>query len=164
MKQLIDNHGVYQSTQSGYQKGHSCITVLLKLTAHIHCAFHSSEVAIALFADYSKVFDTISYDILFKKLNELGFPSSFIHLINSYLTDRYQFVQIEGRKICISAGYVWCPSRKYFRDMLQTCYNVADMSTFTSSTSLQFAEDTTLYKRRKVKDIPNCANIIQNDV
>ena len=85
--------------------------MLLKLRDDIHCAFHSSEVTIGLFADSGKVFDTISYDILFKKLNELGFPSSFIHLINSYLTDRYQFVQIEGRKICISAGYVWCPSR-----------------------------------------------------
>ena len=41
---------------------------------------------------------------------------------------------------------------------------VADMSTFTSSTCLQFADDTTLYKRCKVKDIPDSANIIQNDV
>ena len=38
------------------------------------------------------------------------------------------------------------------------------MSTFTSSTCPQFADDTTLYKRCKVKDIPDCANIIQNDV
>ena len=40
---------------------------------------------------------------------------------------------------------------------------VTDMSTFTSSTCLQFADDTTLYKRCKVKDIPDCANIIQNE-
>ena len=59
----------------------------------------SSKVAIALFADYSKAFDTIRYDILLKKLNELGFSSSFIHLINSYLTDRYRFVQIEGKNL-----------------------------------------------------------------
>ena len=39
------------------------------------------------------------------------------------------------------------------------------MSMFTSSTFLQFADDTTLYKRcSKVKDIPDCANIIQNDI
>ena len=111
VKQFIDKHEVYQSTQSGYRKGHSCITVLLKLRDNIQCALNSSEVALALFADYSKAFDTIRYDILLKKLNELGFSSSFIHLINSYLTDRYQFVQIEDKKICISAGYVWCPSR-----------------------------------------------------
>ena len=38
------------------------------------------------------------------------------------------------------------------------------MSIFTSNTCLQFADDTTLYKRCKIKDIPGCANIIQNDV
>ena len=36
---------------------------------------------------------------------------------------------------------------------------VTDMSTFTSSTCLHFADDTTLYKRCKVKDIPDCANM-----
>ena len=102
VKQFIDNHEVYQSTQSGYWKGHSCITVLLKLRDNIQCALNNSKVAIALFADYSKAFDAIRYDILLKKLNELGFSSSFIHLINSYLTDRYQFIQIEDKKSALA--------------------------------------------------------------
>ena len=38
---------------------------------------------------------------------------------------------------------------------------VRDVSTFTSSTCLQF---TTLCKRCKVKDTSDCANIIQDDV
>ena len=59
VKQFIDKHEVYQSTQSGYRKGHSCITVLLKLRDDIQCALNSSEVAIALFADYSKAFHTV---------------------------------------------------------------------------------------------------------
>ena len=97
MKQFIGKHEVYQLTQSGYQKGHSGITVLLRLRGDIQCALNGSEVAIALFADYSKAFDTIRY-ILLKKLNELGFSLSFIHLINSFLTERCQFVQIEDKK------------------------------------------------------------------
>ena len=83
VKQFIDKHEVYQSTQSSYRKGHSCITVLLKLRDDIQCALNSSAVAIALFADYSKAFDSICYDILLKKLNEFGFSSSFIHLVNN---------------------------------------------------------------------------------
>ena len=110
VKQFIDKHEVYQSRQSGYRKGHSCITVLLKLRDDIQCALNSSEVATALFTDYNKDFDTIRYDILLKKLNELGFSSSFIHLINSYLTDRCQFVPIEDKKSAL-AQVVWCPSR-----------------------------------------------------
>ena len=163
VKQFIDKHEVYQSTQSGYRKGHSCITVLLKLRDDIQCALNSSEVAIALFADYSKAFDTIRYDILLKKLNELGFSSSFIHLINSYLTDRYQFVQIEDKKSALAQVTCGVPQGSILGPILFNLY-VTDISTLTSSTCLQFADDTTLYKRCKVKDIPDCANIIQNDV
>ena len=163
LKQFIDKHEIYQSTQSGYRKGHSCITVLLKLRDDIQCALNSSEVAIALFADYSKAFDTIRYDILLKKLNELGFSSSFIRLINSYLTDRYQFVQTEDKKSALVQVTCGVPQGSILGHILFNLY-VTDMSTFTSSTCLQFADDTTLYKRCKVKDIPDCANIIQNDV
>ena len=52
MKQFIGKHEVYQSTQSGYRKGDSCIALLLKLRDKIQCALNSSEVGIALFADY----------------------------------------------------------------------------------------------------------------
>ena len=68
--------------------------MLFKLTDDIQCAVNRSEVATALFAGYSKGVDTICYDILLKKLSEIGFFLSVIHLINSYLTDRYHFVQI----------------------------------------------------------------------
>ena len=64
VKQLVDKHEVYQSTQSDYRKRHSCITVLLKLRDDSQCALNSSEIVIALFADYSKAFDTTRYDIL----------------------------------------------------------------------------------------------------
>ena len=84
-----------------------------------------------------------------------------LHRINSYLTDRYLFVQIEDKKSALTQ--VMC-------GVLQgsmvgpTPFNlyVIGMSTFTSSTCLQFADDITLYKRCKV--IPDCANIIQNNV
>ena len=149
--------------QSGYGKGHSCITMLLKLSDDIQCALNSSEVAIALFADYSEAFVTILYDILLKKLNELGFSSSFIYLINSYLTDRCQFVQIEDKKSALEQVMCGVPQGSVLGPILFNLY-VTDMSTFTSSTCLQLADDTTLYKRCKVKDIHDCANIIQNDV
>ena len=84
--------------------------MLLKLRDDIQCAFNSIEVAIALFGVYSKAFDTIRYDILLKKLNELGFSLSFIHLINSYLTDWYQLVQIEDKKSALAQ--VMCGSLK----------------------------------------------------
>ena len=136
--------------------------MLLKLRDDIQCALNSSEVAIALFADYSKAFDTICYDILLKKLNELGFSSPFIHLINSYLTDRYQFVQIEDKKSA-SAQVMCNVAQGSILGPILFNLHVRNMSTFTSSTCLEFTDDT-LNKRCKVKDIADSANVIQNNV
>ena len=74
VKQFIDKHKVYQSTQSGHRKGHSyIITVLLELRDDIQLiALNSSEVAVTLFADYSKVFDTIRW-YLVKKVKWVWF-------------------------------------------------------------------------------------------
>ena len=58
---------------------------------------------------------------------------------------------------------MWFPQGGILAPILFNLY-VTIMSTFTSSTCLQFVDDTTLYKRCKITDIPDCANIIQNDV
>ena len=86
--------------------------------------------------------------------------SSFIHLINSYLTDR--FVQIEDKKSALAHVICGVHQGSILGPVLFNLY-VTDMSTFTSSMCLQFADDALLYKRCEVNDIPGCANIIQND-
>ena len=54
---VIDKHEVYQS---GYRKGHSCITVLLKLRDHIQCPLNSSEVTTALFSEIKRLYSMSS--------------------------------------------------------------------------------------------------------
>ena len=58
---------------------------------------------------------------------------------------------------------MWFPQGSILALILFNLY-VTIMSIFTSNTCLQFVDDTTLYKRCKIKDIPDCVNIIQNDV
>ena len=62
LKEFIDKHEVYQLTQSGHRKR--------------HCTLNSSEVVIALFANSSKAFDTIRYDILLNKYS-CSVPQAF---------------------------------------------------------------------------------------
>ena len=88
---------------------------------------------------------------------------SFIRLINSYLNDQYQFVQIEDKKPALAQVMCNVTPGSILGFILFNLY-VTDMSIFTLSTCLQFIDDTTLYKRCKVKDIPDCPNIIKKDV
>ena len=64
---------LYKDTQSGYRKGHSSITLLLKLQDDIQKAMNRNEVTLSLFTDYSKVFDTVDHKTLLYKLHSLQF-------------------------------------------------------------------------------------------
>ena len=55
-----------------------------------------NEVTFSLFADYSKAFDTVDHKTLLHKLHSLQFSHSSLHLF-FYLTERKQFVQIDGK-------------------------------------------------------------------
>ena len=63
----------YNQTQSGFQKGHSTTTLLLKFRDNIKRAMNTSEVTLGILLDYSKAFDTIDQLTLLKKLHKLNF-------------------------------------------------------------------------------------------
>ena len=93
----IERKAIYLEYQSGFRKSHSTITLLLKLKDDIKAAMSRSEVTIAVFADFSKAFDTVDYRILLRHLSNLGFSNQTLLLIGDYLMNRKQFVQIDDR-------------------------------------------------------------------
>ena len=47
--------------------------------------------------DLSKVFNTVDYFTLLRKLHSLNISTSTLNLIASYLTDRIQYVQVNEK-------------------------------------------------------------------
>ena len=76
-KQLYDHTertSTYNSTQSGFRKGHSTQTILLKFRDDIQKALNKNEITMSVFIDYSKAFDTMV---------NLNFSNSSIKIIIS---------------------------------------------------------------------------------
>ena len=124
----------------------------------------SGEITIAIFADYSKAFDTIDFDILIHKLHTLNFSKPFLYWILNYLSNREHFVQINTTSSTRLLSTFGVPQGSILGPVIfNLC--VADMSTvLKESTCLQYADDTTIYQHCKVKEKEQCRIKIQEEI
>ena len=84
----------YNQTSSGFQKGHSTTTFLLKFRDGIKRAMNTSGVTLGILHDYSKVFDTIDHLKLLEKLHMLNFSVQALKLIQSYVSEILSHFQL----------------------------------------------------------------------
>ena len=89
---LIRN-GRLSSQQSGNKKQHSTETLNLLTTDHLLEAMDNRELSALILIDLSKAFDSISHQILLKKLCDVGASHETVKWFESYLTGRAQRVR-----------------------------------------------------------------------
>jgi len=64
----------------------------------IYAALDNKLCVLGLFFDFSSAFDSVDHALLVRKLENLGFHGNVKSWVESYLSDRYQFVQVDGHK------------------------------------------------------------------
>ena len=89
---------MFNQNQYGFRLGHSTEHAALELVDKITSQMDNNETPINIFLDLSKAFDTIDHNIVLYKLKFYGLDAIAIKLFLSYLTNRYQYVQIENAK------------------------------------------------------------------
>ena len=82
--------------QYGFRKKHSTIHALISITDKIRDALDNKSLAIGVFIDFQKAFDTVNHEILLNKLDHYGIRGCINEWFKSYLKDRKQFVSIDG--------------------------------------------------------------------
>ena len=70
----------------------------LELVDRIILEMDQMNTPINIFLDLSKAFDTFHYNILLEKLNYNGITGTAYKLMESYIKDRKQNVEIDGFK------------------------------------------------------------------
>ena len=70
----------------------------IELTDRIISNMDRNEIPFSIFVDLSKAFDTLDHSILLQKLNHYGIDGKALQLCESYLTNRTQYVEINGVK------------------------------------------------------------------
>ena len=93
------------SNMSGFLKGHSCATSLIKLTDDWRSALDEKKETGVIAIDLSKAFDCICHNLLLAKVKAHGVQEPALQLLRSYLHGHKQ------RVICNNKCSSWSPVR-----------------------------------------------------
>ncbi|KAM7282856.1 reverse transcriptase family protein [Ixodes scapularis] len=89
-------HNVLNPNQHGFRRGLSTVTQLIEFYHELATYVNNRTQVDAVFIDLSKAFDRVPHRRLIKTLIDLGVPFSLTKWINAYLSNRQQFVDING--------------------------------------------------------------------
>ena len=148
----FSTQNILNNTQFGFRKAHSTSHALNYSINHIQEALKNKEHVLGIFIDLSKAFDTIDHNTLLTKLEMYGVRGNILMLIQSYLTNRYQYVSIlneKSEKLPVEFGVPQgsCLGPLLFLIYINDICNSTDACQF-----ILFADDTNIFVRAKDKE------------
>ena len=88
---------LFHPNHHGFLPSHSTLTALLQIYDGWLSAAESRELSASLFLDLSAAFDIIDHRILLEKLSLYGVSHRSLSILNSYLSERQQSVQVQSK-------------------------------------------------------------------
>ena len=95
---FIEDNNIIAPEQYGFRTGRSCKSQLIYHFENLLNILEERCNVDALYLDFSKAFDKVDHLILLRKLKAIGITGKLHRWITSFLSDRVQYVLIDGKK------------------------------------------------------------------
>ena len=156
----FNDNQLLSEQQYGFRAQHSTELAALKLVDYIKHAIDQKRTPVNIYIDLSKAFDTLNFDILLYKLAYYGVTGTAHKLIESYLTNRIQYVKYDTHQSTLKQIKTGVPQGSILGPLLFSIY-INDLVTVNSQFKfLMYADDTTIYF--DIEDFNN--NEIENQI
>ena len=147
IRRFFEDQCLFSPYQYGFRQARSTTQAISTLLEKLYTNFDNNEITQGIFLDFSKAFDTIDHSIIISKLSYYNFSNPACHLLQSYLSNRKQYVQIEDSCSALRTMKIGVPQGSILGPLLFLIYINDLMSCSPNLQYLLFADDTNIFSQ-----------------
>ena len=158
LTKFLEDNNILADQHLGFRKDHSTTHADTDFYSQICNNLDNGKHSCVVLLDLKKAFDTVNHEVLLRKLDKYGIRGNSNKLFQSYLSNRCQFVCVNG--IASNKRKVQCgvPQASVPGPTLFSLY-VNDLSKFTEPSVRLFADDTIMIMSdNSLDNLNNTAN------
>ena len=138
------SNNIIYNLQFGFRKQYYTSHALINITENIRKVLDDGNIGCGVFVDLQKAFDTVDHQILLAKLNHYGICGVSNDWFKSYLSNRNQYVSINGYESGLAALNCGVPQGSVLGPLLFLLY-INDLNQAIKFCKVHhFADDTNL--------------------
>ena len=143
---FFERYDLLYKNQYGFRPNRSTDDAITKFITDINSSLNNqNNMSLSVFLDLSKAFDTIDHNILLHKLSFYGIRGLAYDWFRDYLTNRRQYAEYNGARSSTQSVTCGVPQGSVLGPLLFIIYTNDLPDTLNQSSSILFADDTTLY-------------------